>query len=108
MNTAYQSGCNCAGGPNKCSCSDGYTCCSQKGNENFFGLCVKTESGCNKDTGFARIEDKKDREAYNNRVYKENSEYKEGYYESGNKWLLLYILIFIVFLTLIILYFKKR
>lgn len=54
MDNSYQGGCNCAGGPNKCECQDGYTCCSQKGNEQFYGLCVKKEAGCNKDTGFAK------------------------------------------------------
>jgi len=55
MNSLYQSGCNCAGGPNKCECQAGYTCCSQKNNEGVFGLCVKEESGCDTRTGFAKV-----------------------------------------------------
>lgn len=54
MDSSYQSGCNCAGGPNKCDCDKGYICCSQKGNEKYFGLCIKEENGCNITNGFAK------------------------------------------------------
>jgi len=52
------SGCNCAGGPNRCSCGAGYSCCSQKGNENTFGLCIRDENGCDKKNGLAKIRSK--------------------------------------------------
>jgi len=55
MENTYQSGCNCAGGPNRCECQPGYSCCSQKNNEGVFGLCVKNEKGCDTRTGFANV-----------------------------------------------------
>lgn len=103
MNKSYQSGCNCAGGPNKCSCGEGYSCCTQKGNEGYFGLCIKNESGCNNKTGFA-LKEMPSSERYNGGgMYRGgNSEgFNEGFSLSKDQKKNLYIIFAIVAIMIV-------
>jgi hypothetical protein len=82
----YQSGCNCAGGNNKCECQDGYSCCVQKGNEGHFGLCVKNEFGCNTQTGLSSVKGKQGGsvEVRGNEENYRRGDYRQENYGSGD------------------------
>jgi len=90
MDDYYQGGGNCAGGPNKVSCDNGYSCCSQKGNEKRYGMCIKNENGCNSTTGFAKKKASKKLPPINEKVDDGMMDWNEGYtkgddgYDSDN------------------------
>lgn len=109
MDPAYQSGCNCV---KDCKCGDDYICCSQKGNERVFGLCIKKENGCDTNTGLAKV--KGNVVMQNNKEVLNSSGNSEGYSSDDNcdcnNWknamLVLCFIVIILFIGLICLKIK--